>query len=82
MTKRHFATDHALKLFDFGPMDAESMELLGQVREHFEQFASFMVDILPDQPELIEGLHRLMDAKNWFGLTIVAEFQAKKEKSS
>lgn len=78
----HPATQHVIDLFSFGPLDQESQDKLNEVRNHFEQFASFLGDLLPDQPEVTVALRYLMDAKNWAGLAIVAEDKRRNSGSS
>lgn len=75
----HPATQHVVDLFKFEPLSQEGKEQLQEIRNHFEQFASFLGDVLPDQPEVTVSLRYLMDAKNWAGLAIVAEDQKRRD---
>lgn len=56
--QRHPAVAHMLSMFDTGHLPAD----VQNVCQHFRFMAHFMVDTIPDKPELTAGLRKLLEA--------------------
>ncbi len=71
---RHPATEHMLDILDPNPnLEGRAWEISDEI----SNLASHMVNLLPDGPELTEGLRKLWEAKNNLVMAHILEIQGK-----
>lgn len=70
---RHPGTQHVMQYFEFGHLAQNELQLMSS---KCGELAEWMVENLPDSPELTEGLRKLLEAKDCFVRAKVSEIRA------
>lgn len=75
LSQRHPSTQHVMQFFAFEHLPPHLRDLSRACAE----LAESMVEALPDDPELTVGLRKLLEAKDCFVRTRVAEVATRRE---
>lgn len=81
LSDRHAATQHVAQFFEYDHLTGKPRSISAECHE----LAEWLIDVLPDDPELTAGLRKLLEAKDCFiraAVTVKRESVAYREGGS